>query len=95
MPTLSDIRAQSSWGQVIEGQPQHAMIALLLTSGAGALLVSGGGPGLWGLSAVDWAWWSIGLALIHQIIVAAVFQHAYIWVHMYCTETPDLKLLHS
>lgn len=24
-------------------------------------------------------------------LVVALFQHAYIWVHMYCTETPDLK----
>ncbi|MBZ0128280.1 MAG: phosphatidylethanolamine N-methyltransferase family protein [Rhodobacteraceae bacterium] len=75
MPTLSDIRARSTWGQIIEGQPQHAMMAVLMASGACALMISPeDAPTLLGLSATCWAITSIALALIHQIIVAIVFR---------------------
>ncbi len=40
--------------------------------------------------------WSI--ALIHQSQAAlsiALFQHAYIWVHYYCTEEPDMEIIYS
>lgn len=28
-------------------------------------------------------------------LAAALFQHAYIWVHMYCTENPDMEILYD
>lgn len=40
--------------------------------------------------------WSI--ALIHRSQAAlsvALFQHAYIWVHYYCTEEPDMQIIYS
>ncbi|MFW5713333.1 MAG: methyltransferase [Brevefilum sp.] len=40
--------------------------------------------------------WSI--ALVHQSQAAlsiALFQHAYIWVHYYCTEKPDMDIIYS
>jgi len=75
MPSLSEIRAQSTWGQIIEGQPQHALMATLLTLGAFSLLVDpAGAPRLLGLTAVGWAKACIVLALVHQIIVALGFR---------------------
>jgi len=42
------------------------------------------------------ALWSIAFfADSRAAVVAALFQHAYIWVHMYCTEGPDIRLLHE
>lgn len=38
--------------------------------------------------------WSIALLLESQAALsAALFQHAYIWVHQYCTEAPDAARL--
>lgn len=38
--------------------------------------------------------WAIALLTRSQAALAlALFQHAYIWVHWYCTEQPDLKVL--
>jgi len=73
MSRLSDIRNRSKWSDILEGQPQHAMIAALMTAGACALLISSEGS-FWGLSATCWAQWSIALALAHQIIAAVVFR---------------------
>ena len=28
-------------------------------------------------------------------LAAALFQHAYIWVHYYCTELPDMDLIYN
>lgn len=28
-------------------------------------------------------------------LAAALFQHAYIWVHMYCTEDPDMRVIYG
>jgi hypothetical protein len=40
--------------------------------------------------------WSIGLlARSHATLVAALFQHAYIWVHYICTEKPDMEILYG
>jgi hypothetical protein len=40
--------------------------------------------------------WSIALLTDSRAaLAAALFQHAYIWVHMYCTEAPDMELLHG
>ncbi len=42
--------------------------------------------GLWGIALLTGSWNALALAL---------FQHAYIWVHMYCTEGPDMKTLYG
>ena len=42
--------------------------------------------GLWGIALMFGSW---------NALVLALFQHAYIWVHMYCTEAPDMRRLYS
>jgi protein-S-isoprenylcysteine O-methyltransferase Ste14 len=42
--------------------------------------------GLWGIALV---------AGSTAALAAALFQHAYIWVHYYCTEEPDMKLIYG
>ena len=76
MSHLSSIREQSKWSDIIEGQPQHLAIALLLTVGACASLRQPDWTDqtILGLTAFSWAQWSIGLALFHQIMVAFVFR---------------------
>lgn len=75
MTTLAEIRAKSTWGDIIEGQLQHLGIAILLSIGVCTLLKAPeNAPHLLGLSAVGWAKTSITLALIHQFIVALVFR---------------------
>lgn len=75
MATLEEIRAESSWADLIEGQPQHAAIALLMGVGACGLMVTPDDPGRFlGLTARDWAVTSIVLAVLHQAIVAVVFR---------------------
>jgi hypothetical protein len=40
--------------------------------------------------------WAIALFTgSRAALVAALFQHAYIWVHLYCTENPDMKLIYG
>ncbi len=40
--------------------------------------------------------WSIALvARSHAALVAALFQHGYIWVHYLCTEEPDMEMLYG
>jgi hypothetical protein len=40
--------------------------------------------------------WSIALLTGSRAgLIVALFQHAYIWVHMYCTEAPDMHVLYS
>ena len=40
--------------------------------------------------------WGIGLLLgSWNALVLALFYHAYIWVHMYCTEDPDMRILYK
>jgi hypothetical protein len=40
--------------------------------------------------------WSIALFTGSlAALAAALFQHAYIWVHYYCTEAPDMDLIYS
>ena len=41
---------------------------------------------LWGIALVFGSW---------NALVVALFQHAYIWVHMYCTETPDMRWVYG
>lgn len=75
MTCLADIRSRSSWKDILEGQPQHAALALLLSAGAISLLAPPSGPDrLLGLTSMDWARLSILLALIHQIVVAIGFR---------------------
>lgn len=42
--------------------------------------------GLWGIALMFGSWNALALAL---------FQHAYIWVHMYCTEAPDMRFIYG
>jgi hypothetical protein len=42
--------------------------------------------GLWGIALLTGSW---------NAIVLALFNHAYIWVHMYCTEGPDMDVIYS
>lgn len=75
MPTLDEIRAKSTWGQIIEGQPQHAIMAILMTAGICTLLSgTADAPRLLGLTATGWAVLSVALAVVHQSIVAIVFR---------------------
>ncbi len=75
MSSLADIRARSRLSDIVEGQPQHLGIALLMTLGAVALLTQpADAPRLLGLTAVGWAQLSIVLALLHQAVVALVFR---------------------
>lgn len=34
------------------------------------------------------------LAGSHAAVIAAMFQHGYIWVHWFCTEKPDMELIY-
>jgi len=75
MSKLGTIRANSTWGQILEGQPQHVGIAILMTAGAISFLsCADDAPKLLGLTSAQWAATSIGLAVIHQVIVAFVFR---------------------
>jgi len=42
--------------------------------------------GLWGIALLFGSW---------NALVVALFQHAYIWVHMYCTEKPDMDRIYG
>lgn len=42
--------------------------------------------GLWAVALLFGSW---------NALVVALFQHAYIWVHMYCTETPDMRRIYE
>lgn len=75
MATLEQIREQTTPAQLLEGQAQHIGIAILMTAGAVALLDQPAeAPRLLGLTARSWAIVSIAFALLHQIVVAAVFR---------------------
>lgn len=40
--------------------------------------------------------WAIALLTGSRAALAsALFQHAYIWVHMYCTENPDMEIIYG
>ena len=42
--------------------------------------------GLWGIALLFDSW---------NALVLALFQHTYIWVHMYCTEKPDMEWIYG
>lgn len=72
---LAEIRARSTWADIVRGQPQHVGLALLLSAGALSLLQRPpDAPTLLGYTAAGWAQLSIALALIHQAVVAVVFR---------------------
>ena len=75
MNLLGDIRSQSRLRDILEGQPQHVGLAVLLSTGTVPLLqIPDGAPTLQGLTATGWAKLSIALAVVHQVIVAVVFR---------------------
>jgi len=75
MSKLEEIRAHSTWRDLIEGQPQHLAIALLMTCGALSLISAPeDAPRLLGLTSHSWALAAITEVLLHQIIVAIVFR---------------------
>jgi hypothetical protein len=40
-------------------------------------------------------WGSVLLTGSLAALAAALFQHAYIWLHYYCTEAPDMALIYG
>lgn len=75
MTHLAEIRARSTWKDILEGQPQHLGMVILLSAGACALMtVPDAAPRLLGLDAKGWAVLSMALAILHQVIVAFVFR---------------------
>ena len=42
--------------------------------------------GFWAIALLTGSW---------NALILALFQHAYIWVHMYCTEDPDMKIIYE
>ena len=76
MSRLTAIRARSKWSDILEGQPQHLGIALLLAVGACAMLRQPDWTDatFLTLTAYSWTQWGIWLALVHQILVAVVFR---------------------
>ncbi|PCH67087.1 MAG: hypothetical protein COC12_11975 [Rhodobacteraceae bacterium] len=75
MTQLSAIRAQSTWRDIIEGQPQQIAIFALMALGAGSLLTTtADAPKILFLTSYQWAVVSIALAGIHQLIVAIGFR---------------------
>jgi len=42
--------------------------------------------GFWGIALLSGSW---------NALVLALFQHCYIWVHMYCTESPDMRWIYG
>jgi protein-S-isoprenylcysteine O-methyltransferase Ste14 len=40
--------------------------------------------------------WAVALILDSPLaLISAAFQHAYIWVHYYCTEEPDMRVIYA
>jgi len=75
MSRLSNIRAKSTWRDLIEGQPQQIGIMVLMALGAMSLLQApDGAPKVLWLTSHEWAVISILLACAHQIVVALVFR---------------------
>ncbi len=73
MTGLQNIRDRSTWRDILEGQPQHLGLVILMTAGACSLMVPSDSR-LLGLSASGWATVSIALAVAHQVMVAMVFR---------------------
>ncbi|MEP2532253.1 methyltransferase [Shimia sp.] len=75
MATLREIRSKSSWAQIFEGQGQHLIILGFMLAGAAWFLQGQTGQrGLLWMDSLCWAWVSIWLAVLHQVMVAVVFR---------------------
>ena len=75
MSRFDRIRAESRWADNFEGQPQHLLMLALMLCGAAWLLEGSAGRGRFlGLDSLGWAWASIWLAVLHQIVVALGFR---------------------
>ena len=75
MSRLASIREDSTPGDLIEGQVQHAGLLFLMFVGSSALMVDrADAPALLWLTATQWAILSIWLVIIHQAVVAFVFR---------------------
>jgi Phospholipid methyltransferase len=75
MSRLSQIRAQSTWRDLIEGQPQQIAIFTLMALGAISVLQAPpDAPTFLWLTSYGWAVVSIVLAGVHQLIVAIGFR---------------------
>ncbi|WP_298500800.1 methyltransferase [uncultured Maritimibacter sp.] len=75
MATLDEIRANTTPGQVFEGQAQHLLLLVMLLAGAVSLLLfTPDPPRTLGLTSGDWALVSIALVVLHQGLVAIVFR---------------------
>ncbi|MBL4806358.1 MAG: hypothetical protein JKY31_03615 [Rhodobacteraceae bacterium] len=65
MRSLEEIRARTPKREIFHGQAQHAMLVILLISGAVGLLND---------NTRIWAYLAIAIAVVHQIMVAVVFR---------------------
>ncbi len=75
MSRLNAICAQSTWGDLIEGQPQQVAIMFLMSLGAVSLLKTAPqAPQTLGLTSYQWAVVSVLMAGLHQMTVAIVFR---------------------
>ena len=75
MSRFDNIRAKSRLSDILEGQPQHLLMLALMLCGAAWLLEDSSGQGSFlGLDSLGWAWTSIWLAVLHQLVVAFGFR---------------------
>lgn len=75
MTPLSEIQSKTTVWDMIEGQPQHLAILALMLGGVAWVFMDETGVGqFWGMDSLAWAWMSIWLAVLHQIIVAIGFR---------------------
>lgn len=75
MGRLENIRATATWKDILQGQLLHAGLIVLLVAGALSLLVVQSSDRTFlGWNAGEWATCSIMIAVVHQILVAAVFR---------------------
>lgn len=64
-----EIQANVSWQYLFHGQFQHLLLGLGLIAGALYLTQSSfQGQTFWGITDRQWAYWSIGLAVAHQVL---------------------------
>jgi len=75
MSRLGNLRTQSTWRDIIEGQPQQIAIMVLMALGAMSLLKApADAPTVLFLTSREWAVVSIVLACVHQLVTAAGFR---------------------
>jgi len=74
-------------GHMWHGQLRHLLLLAALLPGAWAMAEPALDGGRW--LGIEDRWW------FAAAIAVALFQHAYIWVHWYCTEQPDGVVLYG